>query len=72
MTKYCIVCGSENFSRSKRFCCRKCADKYWFEQYYNNHKEEVLNKNKQWAKNNPERAREILLKYREKERNLKQ
>ena len=66
MERYCIVCGSENFSRSKRFCCKKCADKYWFQKYYEIHKEEILEKNKKWAKKFPEKTREYMMKHREK------
>lgn len=66
--KYCIVCGCENFSRSKRFCSKKCADKFWFQEYYKNNKEEVLEKNKKWQKDNPEKAKASYKKWLNKKK----
>lgn len=66
--KYCIVCGCENFSRSKMFCSKKCGDRYWFQQYYKKHKEEVIEKNKKWQKDNPEKANASTKKWLEKKK----
>jgi len=66
--KYCIVCGNENFSRSKKFCCNKCQQAYYYQQnidrlkeyksnYYQEHKEEILERTDKWIKNNPDKHR---------------
>lgn len=76
--KYCIVCGTENFSRSK-FCCKKCEQKYYYEQnkeqrkqykkeYYENHKEEYAERAKKWVNDNKEKWNEYQKSYRKEKR----
>ena len=36
--KYCVVCGSENFSRSKLYCSVKCKN----QAYYKQNRDELL------------------------------
>lgn len=58
-TKICIICGKEHNRRSRDFCSRKCRDKWYNAFYYYQNKEEVLEKNRKWAKDNRQRANEI-------------
>lgn len=64
--KYCIVCGCENFSRSKNFCSRKCYNAYYFNGYYNKNKKQILEKNNKWNKDNSKKAKENYKKWKEK------
>lgn len=41
-------------------------DKEYYKKYYQDHKKEYLERSKEWQKNNPERARRIKKRYREK------
>lgn len=77
--KYCIVCGSENFSRSKKFCCEKCKQKYYYEQnkqqrteykkhYYESHKQEYIDRQLDRVKNNRAEHNEYMKNYMRKKR----
>ena len=81
MKKFCIVCGTENFSRSKNFCCEKCHQQYYYQknkekllekhnEYYQDNKEKYKEYMSKWRKNNRERYNELALKsyYRRKEK----
>lgn len=79
MKKYCIVCGTENFSRSKNFCCEKCHQKYYYQknkeelqkkhiEYYNQNKETMIENSIKWQKNNPEKYKNKMAKWREDNR----
>lgn len=61
MRKFCIVCGNENFSRSKNFCCEKCHQQY----YYQQNKEELLEKHKDYNDKNKEKIKESGKKWRD-------
>lgn len=50
--KFCIVCGTENFSRSKLYCSRKCKN----HDYFQKNKSEINEYRKKWAKENREKA----------------
>ena len=58
--KYCVVCGSENFSRSKLYCSVKCKN----QAYYKQNRDELLESHKDWMKKNAEKARETTRKWR--------
>lgn len=77
--KYCIVCGSENFSRSKKFCCDKCRQQYHYQQskekitqykkdYYKTHKEECDNRHNNWIDENRQQWNEYNKKRREEKK----
>lgn len=72
--KYCIVCGNENFSRSKKFCCDKCRQQYYYQtnrdrlkEYkqkdYQKNKEEYLERRKKYYLDNSERSKEYSKNY---------
>jgi len=42
-------------------------DKEYYRKYYKDHKEKIIKKSIEWQKNNPEKARKIRKRYREKE-----
>jgi hypothetical protein len=59
LKRYCIVCGNENFSPRSKFCCKKCEQKYYYEQnkqkrkeykkeYFQEHKEEYAERKRKW------------------------
>lgn len=50
--KICIVCGSENFSRSKLYCCLECKNK----DYYQKHKQQINENHKKWGKENRDKT----------------
>ena len=60
--KYCIVCGCENFSRSKLYCSLKCKN----QAYYQENKERLLPNHKEWIKNNSEKNKEASRKWQKK------
>lgn len=77
--KYCIVCGSENFSRSKKFCCDKCRQQYHYQQnkekraqykkeYYKAHKEECNKRTSNWVSQNRQQWNEYNKKRREEKK----
>lgn len=81
MKKYCVECGSENFSRSKKFCCEKCRQKYYYKhnkarllekhnEYYQENRETMINNAISWQNDNREKYREIarLSYYKRKEK----
>lgn len=60
--KYCVVCGNENLSRSKLYCCVKCKN----QAYYKENRDELMVKHRNWIRNNPEKNRETAKAWREK------
>ena len=62
--KFCVVCGSENFSRSKLYCCVKCKN----QDYYRKNKDKLLDIHKDWIKNNSEKNKETSKKWRKENR----
>lgn len=77
--KYCIVCGCENFSRSKMFCSTKCKQHYYYQknkeelteykkEYYLNNKEEYKDRSTEWFKNNRSKWNNYVRKYNQKKR----
>ena len=59
--KYCVVCGSENFSRSKLYCSLKCKN----QDYYRKNKEELLEKHNEWNKENYDKVRKQSKQWKE-------
>ncbi len=57
--KICIVCGKENYSRSKRFCSEKCHQEW----YYNQNKEKILERHRKWNKDNHESYKKYHKEY---------
>lgn len=79
MKKFCIVCGTENFSRSKNFCCEKCHQQYYYQknkekllekhnEYYQDNKEKMQENSKEWKENNKEKYKEYMSKWRKNNR----
>lgn len=73
--RYCIVCGTENFSRSKKFCCEKCRQKYYYNQnkrteykkdYYESHKQQYIERQLDRVKNNRSEYNEYMKNYMKK------
>jgi len=62
--KFCIVCGSENFSRSKLYCSRKCKN----HDYFQKNKAEINEYRKKWAKENRDTVNKHVRKYVENNR----
>lgn len=62
--KYCVVCGSENFSRSKLYCSLKCKN----QDYYRKNKEELLEKHNEWNKENYDKVRKQSKQWKEDNR----
>lgn len=58
--KFCVVCGCENFSRSKLYCSLKCKN----QDYYRKNKDKLLDIHKDWIKNNSEKNKETSKKWR--------
>ena len=53
MKKYCVVCGSENFSRSKMYCSLKCKN----QDYYRQNQKELLERHNEWNNENYDKVR---------------
>ena len=79
MKKFCIVCGSENFSRSKNFCCEKCHQQYYYQKnrekllekhnkHYSENKEQYISNNYKRYLENKEKTREYLAKWQNENR----
>lgn len=79
MQKFCIVCGLENFSRSKNFCCEKCHQKYYYQKnkeqllkkhnkHYSENKKQYNNNNKKWRTQNKEQYNKLINDWRDKNR----
>jgi len=66
MKKYCVVCGSENFSRSKLYCSLKCKH----QDYYRKNKKELLERHNEWNKENYEKVKEQSKQWKEDNREL--
>lgn len=62
--KFCIVCGSENFSRSKLYCSKKCKN----HDYFQKNKAEINEYRKEWAKNNRDKTNKYFSNWVDKNR----
>ncbi len=62
--KYCVVCGSENFSRSKLYCSLKCKNR----DYYRQNQKELLERHNEWNKENYDKVRKQSKEWKENNR----
>ena len=62
--KFCIVCGSENFSRSKLYCSTKCKN----HDYFQKNKAEINEYRKEWGKNNRDKTSKYFSNWVDKNR----
>jgi len=67
--KFCVVCGSENFSRSKLYCSTKCANK----DYYQKNKAQINENHKKWNKENRDKTNKYFENWKtnNREKHLK-
>lgn len=62
--KFCVVCGTENFSRSKLYCSKRCKN----HDYFQKNKERINEYRKEWAKENRDTVNKHVRKYVENHR----
>lgn len=78
--KYCIVCGTENFSRSPKFCCDKCRQHYYYQknkkniseykkEYYTENKDSYQRRQQEHKEERKLYMREYMKKYRKENKN---